>query len=99
MQRTESIRFRVSPEEKAEVERLAGDEGMSAYVRGRVLGTNAVPVASSGKVDVLDAAPAGEQGRAALPAQTWPARVRQLVMQGVPQRAAEQIADQELRSK
>lgn len=85
MQRTESIRFRVSPEEKAELERRAGEGGMSAFIRERTLGSTD--------------APAERVSEPSLPAQTWGARVRQLVMQGVPQRSAEQMADQEWRSK
>lgn len=101
MQRSESIRFRVTSEEKAEIERRAGDEGMSAYVRDRVLGKPVPDTAPSvSDSEGLDAG-SEREGRdtAAMPAKTWGARVRQLAMQGVPRMAAERIADQELRGR
>lgn len=94
--RTESIRFRVSPEEKAELEQRAGSMGVSAYVREAAL--KGGPDRGVGSIPAPP--PAEEQGRAApasLPATSWRARVRQLEGQGLPSAAAQRIADQELR--
>lgn len=102
--RTESIRFRVSPEEKAELEQRAGSMSVSAFVREAALHNAAPssPDSRSSQKGGCNAAADTEQGRAApasspMPAQSWRGRVNQLVRQGVPQRAAERVADQELR--
>lgn len=92
--RTEMVRVRVSPEEKAELEQRAGSQGLSAYVRQQL--ALSVPVGPNGT-------DSNGQDRAALavsmPAKTWTGRVRQLCMQGVPRMAAERVADQEFRDR
>lgn len=94
MSGTDSIRFRVSSEEKADLRRRAGAKGMSAYIREQVFGA-----ASTGPVGQTPVGEGQDEDSPAspLPAKTWKARVRQLCMQGVPQMAAEKIADQEFR--
>ncbi len=91
--RSETIRVRVSPEEKAELEQRAGSQGVSAFVRSVVL---AGP--DSGTVGVACTPEADEQGQAA-PAVSYRARVRQLSMQGLPHAAAVRVADQEFHGR
>lgn len=82
--RTSKIEVRVTPQEKAELERRAGSKGVSAYVRD---------IALAGKAE--SEAP-GPSGQPVLPAKDWKARVRQLEGQGLPKAAAMKVADQEL---
>lgn len=99
VKRDKIINLRVTAEEKAVIASNAGSVGTAAYLRQ--LGLD-----GAGPDKGIDQAPSNagieEQGQAApaassTPEQTWKARVRQLCMQGVPQMAAEKIADQEFR--
>lgn len=95
MKRDKIINLRVTAEEKAAIAANAGSIGTAAYLRQ--LGLNgSVPVGGAALAPVLDADPAVEQDWVA-PASTWKGRVKQLVGQGLPQAAAERVADQELK--
>lgn len=100
LMRDKVINLRVTAEEKAAIAENAGSVGVAAYLRQLGLKGGA----STGPGTGVDTPAAEERGQAApasshagIPAKTWGARVRQLVMQGVPRMAAEKIADQEIR--
>lgn len=93
MKRDKIINLRVTAEEKATITRNAGSVGTAAYLRQLGLDGAGPDRESAGIEGQGQAAPAASS----MPAQSWRGRVNQLVRQGVPQRAAERVADQELR--
>ena len=102
------IHVRVSVEEKAALKKAAGAGGIGPYLRalGLAQANGIGPRTSVSDARVPDSpgvldADSGSEGRdsaaKALPAKSWPARVRQLTASGVPRPAAERIADLEFR--